>query len=186
LLGFIALAFLAGCTSDESAPVSEPPPVVDDHFLANPFPSTYSAPASVPVLITNATVLTGSGDMLDSTDVLIAEGLFSKIGKNLEAPADAVFIDGEGKWLTPGLIDVHSHMGVYPAPETANHEDGNEMTDPVTAQVWAEHSIWPQDPQWEKAIAISSMDAQANDPAGVLIHHNHDPVTFQYYRFTAK
>lgn len=169
LLGFATLPILAGCTSDESAPVFAPPPVLDDHFVANPFPSTYSAPASVPVLITNTTVLTGSGEQLEGTDVLVAGGLFSKIGKNLEAPAGAVSIDGEGKWLTPGLIDVHSHMGVYPSPETANNEDANEMTAPVTAQVWAEHSIWPQDPQWEKAIAGGITTVQILPGSGNLI-----------------
>ena len=44
-------------------------------------------------------------------------------------------------------------MGVYPAPGTSNHSDGNEMTSPVTAEVWAEHSVWPGDPQFEKALA---------------------------------
>ncbi len=114
-------------------------------------------------------MLTGSGELLESTDVLVADGLFSKIGKNLEAPADAISIDGEGKWLTPGLIDVHSHMGVYSAPATVSHEDGNEMTAPVTAQVWAEHSIWPQDPQWEKAIAGGITTVQILPGSGNLI-----------------
>jgi len=159
LQGFVTLAVLTGCASDKPEPVPDPKPesllefAIDKHFSTNPFPSTYSVPASVPLLVKNATVLTGSGDLLQKTDVLVVAGLFSKIGESLEAPSDAVSIDGEGKWLTPGLIDVHSHMGVYPAPDTANHEDGNELMAPVTAQVWAEHSIWPQDPQWEKAIA---------------------------------
>jgi imidazolonepropionase-like amidohydrolase len=64
---------------------------------------------------------------------------------------------------------VHSHMGVYPSPETANHADGNEMSAPVTAQVWAEHSIWPQDPQWEKAIAGGITTAQILPGSGNLI-----------------
>jgi imidazolonepropionase-like amidohydrolase len=62
-------------------------------------------------------------------------------------------VDGQGKWVTPGIIDVHSHLGVYPAPSTSSHSDGNEMTAPVTAQVWAEHSIWPQDPGFGRALA---------------------------------
>ena len=49
-------------------------------------------------------------------------------------------------WVTPGIIDAHSHLGVYPAPEVRANSDGNELTDPNTAQVWAEHSVWPQDP----------------------------------------
>ena len=55
--------------------------------------------------------------------------------------------------VTPGLIDAHSHLGVYAAPGTESQSDGNEATDPDTAQVWAEHSFWPQDPQIPLAIA---------------------------------
>ena len=68
-------------------------------------------------------------------------------------PADAVRIDGSGKWITPGLIDVHSHLGDYPAPSVKSTADGNEATSPNTAQVWAEHSVWPQDPQFPLALA---------------------------------
>ena len=48
--------------------------------------------------------------------------------------------------MTPGIIDAHSHIGVYAAPGVWANSDGNEATDPDTAQVWAEHSVWPQDP----------------------------------------
>ena len=44
----------------------------------------------------------------------------------LDAPADATRVDGRGKWVTPGLIDVHSHLGVYPSPGVSAHSDGNE------------------------------------------------------------
>ena len=39
---------------------------------------------------------------------------------------------------------MHSHLGVYPAPGGTAHSDGNEATNPVTAEVWGEHSIWPK------------------------------------------
>jgi imidazolonepropionase-like amidohydrolase len=68
-------------------------------------------------------------------------------------PADAVVIDGTGKFVTPGIIDVHSHLGNYPSPGTQAHSDGNEATDPVRADVWAEHSVWPQDPGFSRALA---------------------------------
>ena len=55
--------------------------------------------------------------------------------------------------MTPGVIDVHSHLGVYPSPDVDAHSDGNEATAPVTAEVWAEHSIWPQDPGFVRALA---------------------------------
>ena len=55
--------------------------------------------------------------------------------------------------MTPGLIDVHSHLGVYPSPDVRAHSDGNEATSPTTPNVWAEHSIWPQDPGFDTALA---------------------------------
>ncbi len=163
LLGAAVMLVFGGCSEDAAEPA------VASQSISNPFPSTYQVPASAPVHIKNATVLTGSGELLENTDVLVEDGVFSRIGPDIEPPADAVSISGRGKWLTPGLIDVHSHMGVYPAPQTANHADGNEMTAPVTAQVWAEHSIWPQDPQWEKAIAGGITTVQILPGSGNLI-----------------
>ncbi len=71
----------------------------------------------------------------------------------LAAAVHAQRVDGTGKWVTPGIIDVHSHLGVYPSPGASAHSDGNEMTQPVTADVWAEHSVWPQDPGFLTALA---------------------------------
>jgi imidazolonepropionase-like amidohydrolase len=119
--------------------------------LANPFPSTYEPQPGPPTLIRAATVLTGTGERLEATDVLIADGRIQAVGRNLEAPAGANIVDGKGRWVTPGLIDVHSHLGVYPSPQVRAHSDGNEATDPVTANVWAEHSVWPQDPGFTMA-----------------------------------
>jgi imidazolonepropionase-like amidohydrolase len=71
----------------------------------------------------------------------------------VDAPAGAIVVDGTGKVVTPGIIDSHSHLGVYAAPGTEAESQGNEMTSPNTAQVWAEHSFWPQDPQIPLALA---------------------------------
>ena len=122
-------------------------------FTQDPYPSTYHAIASGPVLIEHATVLTGTGERLDDADVLLQDGKVAAVGRGLSAPADAIRIDGHGKWVTPGMIDVHSHLGVYPSPGMKAHSDGNEATAPVTANVWAEHSIWPQDPGFRTALA---------------------------------
>jgi imidazolonepropionase-like amidohydrolase len=122
-------------------------------FTQDPYPSTYRAIASGPVLIEHATVLTGTGERLDGADVLLQDGKVAAVGRGLSAPADAIRIDGRGKWVTPGVIDVHSHLGVYPSPGMKAHSDGNEATAPVTANVWAEHSIWPQDPGFQAALA---------------------------------
>ena len=116
------------------------------------FPSTYVAPAGQPVLFKNATILTGDGRRLDETDLYVAEGRIQWVGKG-EIVSDATEVDASDRWITPGLIDVHSHLGVYPSPGVAAHSDGNEATAPVTAEVWAEHSVWPQDPGFSRALA---------------------------------
>jgi len=103
-------------------------------------------------LIRHATVLTGTGERLDDADVLIVDGSIEAVGRNLAAPVGATEIDARDRWVTPGLIDVHSHLGVYASPGVDAHSDGNEMIAPVTANVWAEHGVWPQDPGFEAAL----------------------------------
>lgn len=120
---------------------------------ADPYPSTYRPITSPAVLIQHATVLTGTGERLDDADVLLEGGRVVAVGSALTAPAGATRVDGTGKWVTPGIIDVHSHLGVYASPSVRAHSDGNEATGAVTAHVWAEHSVWPQDPGFAAALA---------------------------------
>ena len=135
----------------------------------DPYPSTYIVPDNAAFAILNANVLTGDGAELRDTDLLVRKGKIIALGTNLDLGASVSLIDAKGQWVTPGLIDVHSHMGVYSAPGTANHSDGNEMTSPVTAQVWAEHSVWPEDPQFEKALAGGVTTVQILPGSGNLI-----------------
>ncbi len=120
---------------------------------ADLYASTYKPLPSRPTLITNAMVLTATGDRIEGGSVLMRDGKIAAVGRQLDPPAGAVVIDARGKWVTPGIIDAHSHLGVYASPEVDANSDGNEMTDPVTADVWAEHSFWPQDPQIPLALA---------------------------------
>ncbi|XQW85732.1 amidohydrolase [Thalassotalea piscium] len=116
----------------------------------NPYPSTYHAAPTEVTLIKNATVLTGTGERIDNADLLMNNGKIIKVGTDLSAE-NAIEIDAQGKWVTPGVIDVHSHLGVYPSPSVESHSDGNEATQPNTSEVWAEHSVWPQDPGFQAA-----------------------------------
>jgi imidazolonepropionase-like amidohydrolase len=120
---------------------------------AEPYPSTYTRLPSDPVLIVNATILTGTGERIENGSLLIADGRIRQIGQGSLKAGAAEVIDAGGRWVTPGLIDVHSHLGVYASPDIKAHSDGNEATAPVTAQVWAEHSVWPQDPGFNRARA---------------------------------
>ncbi|MFL6260372.1 MAG: amidohydrolase [Thermoanaerobaculia bacterium] len=121
------------------------------------YSTSYQPLPSQPVLITNATVLTATGERIERGSVLMRDGKIAAVGAALQAPADAVVVDGTGKWVTPGIIDAHSHLGVYPSPGVDANADGNEITDPDTAQVWAEHSVWPQDPQFPLALATGGV-----------------------------
>jgi imidazolonepropionase-like amidohydrolase len=96
--------------------------------------------------------LTGTGERLDGADILLRDGKIVEIGTDLSADGVEV-TDATDKWITPGVIDVHSHLGVYASPGTKSHSDGNEATAPVTAEVWAEHSVWPHDPGFAAALA---------------------------------
>jgi len=120
---------------------------------ADPYPSTYKPRPARPVLITHATVLTAVGDRIEDGSVLLRDGKIAGVGHALPVPADTLTVDAKGKWVTPGLIDAHSHLGVYPSPEVPGNSDGNEITDPITADMWSLHSIWPQDPQFPLALA---------------------------------
>ena len=136
---------------------------------ADPFPSTYVVPASRATLIRNVTILTAAGPTIRDGSVLLRDGKIAAVGTSVTAPGDADVIDGRGKYLTPGIIDDHSHMGVYAAPGGDALSDGNELTNPVTANVWAEHSVWPQDPQFPRALASGVTTAQILPGSGNLI-----------------
>lgn len=150
LTAAVLAALLAGCASAPQKPASPAKPY---DFAADPYPSTYQRIASPPVLLQGATVLIGNGQRLDNADVLMRDGKIVAVGNGLETGGDAVRVDATGKWITPGIIDIHSHLGVYASPGASAHSDGNEATAPVTAQVWAEHSVWPQDPGFHAALA---------------------------------
>jgi imidazolonepropionase-like amidohydrolase len=154
ILAAFGAALAAACAAQAPTTTSPAPEPAEAAAPAGraPYASTYAAPPSVPTLIRNATVLTGTGARIDGGDVLIEGGRIKAVGKSLEAPAGATVVDGSGRWVTPGLIDVHSHLGVYGSPGTNAAADGNEATDPVTSNVWAEHSLWPQDPGLEAAL----------------------------------
>lgn len=120
----------------------------------DPYPSTYQPLPRQNSAIVGATVYDGAGHKIENGVVLMADGKVEAIGgADTPVPAGYAVIDGRGRFVTPGVIDVHSHLGVYPSPGVQGMSDGNEMTSPNTAQVWAEHSVWPQDPGFNTARA---------------------------------
>jgi imidazolonepropionase-like amidohydrolase len=153
-------ALLAGCAADappkttaSAAPPKPAGPGAGKGYSHDPYPSTYKPYPGVPTLITNVTIFDGEGGKIEGGQVLFADGKIVAVGQKVDAPAGVLTIDGTHKVVTPGVIDIHSHLGDYPSPGVQANSDGNEATAPTTPDVWAEHSVWPQDPGFSRALA---------------------------------
>jgi len=96
------------------------------------------------VLIKNATLLTITDGNKADTDILIEDGKISQIAKNISAPGGVDEVDGTGKYVMPGIIDAHSHLG---------GESVNEWTNPVTAEVSMMDDFIPADIGIYRALA---------------------------------
>jgi len=165
-LGACAPLLLSGLLGGCAHALSSSPPV-ETSAERPQYLSTYQRHPYAAVLIRNATLLTAAGPEQEHASILFADGKILAVGPEIAAPPDVTVVDGTGKFVTPGVIDTHSHLGVYAAPATSAESDGNEATNPVTAQVWAEHSFWPQDPQIPLAVAggitvIQALPGSAN------------------------
>lgn len=152
--GAVALAACSANAGTAPASAGTKASATSSASAEEPYASTYSAYPGAPTALVGATVFDGAGGQINNGTVLFENGKVVAIGDaNLAVPAGYTRIDGSGKFVTPGIIDIHSHLGDYPTPSVDAHDDGNEATSPTTPDVWAEHSIWPQDPGFTRAIA---------------------------------
>lgn len=145
LLGATSLALLVACgekTEIKAETQSDKGPA---------FASTYTPQPSETTLITNARIIDGTGQEIENASLLMTDGKITSVGTDIAAEAD-ITIDADGKYVTPGIIDIHSHLGNYPTPSVSAHGDGNEVTSPITSEVYAEHGVWPQDPGFDEAL----------------------------------
>jgi imidazolonepropionase-like amidohydrolase len=157
LAAVAAAALLFGCANQasEERPAANAASAPARYTApADPYPSTYRPYPGVPTAITGATVYDGEGARIENGTVVMVDGRIQAVGgAETPIPEGATRVDGRGLWVTPGVIDVHSHLGDYPSPGVEAHSDGNEVTGPVRPEVWAEHSVWPQDPGFTRALA---------------------------------
>jgi imidazolonepropionase-like amidohydrolase len=112
------------------------------------------------IAIEHATVYPVTSDVITDCAILIHDGKIAEIGPNINIPSGARRIDGHGMHVIPGMVDTHSHMGVYAWPGVDANFDGNEATDPITPNVDALDSVNPQDPAFKRAAAGGATTVQ--------------------------
>jgi imidazolonepropionase-like amidohydrolase len=105
------------------------------------------------LLVKGGTILTVNGEVVEDGSVLIKNGLIRKVGKHIRAPKGTRVYEATNKYVMPGIVDSHSHMGVYSWPGVEANYDGNEATESMTPQVRAVDAINVQDPAFERARA---------------------------------
>jgi imidazolonepropionase-like amidohydrolase len=156
----LPLALMACSNAEGPKTVSAAPVAKPVEKAPVPFPSTYKAYPGVATAIRNVTIYDGEGGKIENGVVFISGGKISSVGgPDTAIPSGTAVVDGAGKFVTPGIIDIHSHLGDYPTPSVEAHSDGNEATSPITPEVWAEHSVWPQDPGFSRALANGGVTA---------------------------
>lgn len=100
------------------------------------------------LLIRNGKILTMSGINFDNGYILIDEGKIVEVGKNkknFKNIKNLEIIDAEGKYVLPGFIDAHCHVGMWEDAVGFEGDDGNEMTDPVTPHLRAIDAVYHLD-----------------------------------------
>ncbi|MCL2007883.1 MAG: amidohydrolase [Treponema sp.] len=97
------------------------------------------------LFIKNAKIKTMAGKDISNGCILVEGGKIKAIGENIPEPGGAEVIDAKGRLVTPGLIDGHSHVGLFGEGPGWEGADGNEMTDPITPHMRAIDSLNPMD-----------------------------------------
>jgi len=103
------------------------------------------------IAIINAKIHTITNGILEKGSILVEEGKIKAIGESIEIPKDAMVVDASNQWITPGIIDAHTHVGIFEETVGWAGADGNEMTDPATPHVRALDAINPFDQGFKDA-----------------------------------
>ncbi len=156
----LALLLTSGCASNRDAVARADSP----SSAAARDPSTQTQQTqrkSPPVLLHGARIMTATGVIYPRGELLLQGSEILAVGASIkDVPAGTQRVDVSGKTITPGIIDTHSHMGVYASPGFSAHADGNEAVGPNTAYARAADGYWPQDPNFERARAGGITTAQ--------------------------
>ncbi|KAI0361764.1 carbohydrate esterase family 9 protein [Trametes cingulata] len=134
----------------------KPGPPPDFHTRTH---SDRFVPGTQPTLITNATIWTGRDNGLEVVqgDILLHGGIIRRVGhlqqSALDDYADLTRIDAKGRWVSPGIVDLHSHIGVDSSPELNGADDANSFKGPVQPWLRALDSLNTHDDSYATSIA---------------------------------
>ncbi|KAF0559064.1 composite domain of metallo-dependent hydrolase [Gigaspora margarita] len=101
-------------------------------------------PGTKTIILKNGKILNEKGEFILG-DIVLKNGLIHDFGTNLIDEEDAVIIDVKKKYITPGLVDMHSHVGVGSMPSFIASYDSNEITNPIRSYLRAQDAINPSD-----------------------------------------
>jgi hypothetical protein len=127
-------------------------------------------PRNTSYLITNATIFTGiknddgSVQVLSNADLLMANGLIHALGKDIPRdlvdPQNLIVIKANGSWVTPGLVDINSQLGIFSSPGLRGSEDFDSKKGPVLPWLRSIEGLHTRDNEFELAMAAGVTSAQ--------------------------
>lgn len=104
------------------------------------------------LLLKNATIYPITSDPFPNSDVLIERGKITKIGQNLTQEGNMQVHECANKFLFPGFIDVHTHLGLYDEGTGWAGNDANETVEPMSPHIRAIDGVYPLDPAFSDAL----------------------------------
>jgi imidazolonepropionase-like amidohydrolase len=118
------------------------------------------------VAIVGGRIVPVTGPEIDGGTVLVAAGKIAAVGRDVSIPDGTRVIDASGRWVLPGFIEAHGHVGVHEEAEGWAGSDTNELTEPVTAQVRALDAINPADLGFRDAVSGGVLAVNVNPGSG--------------------
>src|SRR5271155_3296930 len=126
-----------------------------------------STRTSPDIAIAGGRVVPIEGEPIDGGTVLLRDGKIAAVeGPGFTPPAGTDVVDAAGKWVLPGFIDAHAHLGLHEEAEGWAGRDVNEMTKPVTAYVRALDGINPAEQGFRDAIGGGVLAVNINPGSG--------------------
>lgn len=105
------------------------------------------------VAIVNGRVVVGDGTVHETATVLVTDGVIAAVGPDVTVPAGIETVDATGRWVLPGFVEAHGHLGVSEEAQGWAGDDTNEMTDPNGARFRALDAINPADLGFRDALS---------------------------------